>query len=83
MPELGELRTWASQAAVGEDPGVHLRVQGLDPAVEALGEAGELLDLGDRHAQRPRSSAAEPPVDTSATPASCRPRTSSSSPVLS
>ena len=29
-------------------PGVHLGVQGLHPPVEALGEAGEVLDLGDR-----------------------------------
>ena len=35
---------------VGEDPGVDARVQRLDPAVEALGEAGELLDRRDRHA---------------------------------
>src|SRR5262249_27314453 len=31
--------------------GVHLRVQGLDAAVEALGKAGELLDLHDRDAR--------------------------------
>ena len=39
------------EAAVGEDAGVHPRVQRLDPAVEALGEAGEVLDLGDRQAE--------------------------------
>ena len=49
--ELVELLRVRVEPAVGEDPGVHLRVQGLDPAVEALGEAGELLDLGDRHAE--------------------------------
>ena len=38
-------------AQVGEDPGVHARVQRLDPAVEALGEAGEVLDLGHGHAR--------------------------------
>ena len=36
-------------AGVGEQPGVNHRVEGLDPALEALGEAGELLDL--RHGQ--------------------------------
>ncbi len=49
--EVGELLDVALEAPVGEDPGVHLRVQGLDPAVEALGEAGEVLDLRDRDAQ--------------------------------
>ena len=39
------------EATVGEDAGVHARVQGLDPAVEALGEAGEVLDLGDGQAE--------------------------------
>ena len=69
--EVGELLHVGLEAAVGEDAGVHLRVQRLDPAVEALGEAGEVLDLGDREAERRRSAAAEPPVETSATPASC------------
>ena len=36
---------------VGEDPGVHARVQRLDPAVEALGEAGHVLDLRDGDAR--------------------------------
>ena len=49
--ELGELRDVGLQAAVGEDAGVHPRVQRLDPAVEALGEAGEVLDLGHRQAE--------------------------------
>ena len=39
------------EAAVGQDAGVHARVQRLDPAVEALREAGEVLDLGDRKAE--------------------------------
>ena len=47
--QLGELLAVVLQAQVGEDAGVHPGVQGLDPAVQALGEAGELLDLGDRH----------------------------------
>ena len=50
--ELGELLRVLGTAEVGEDPGVHPRVQGLDPAVEALGEPGEVLDLaspGRRH----------------------------------
>ena len=49
--ELDELLDVGGQPAVGEDARVHARVQRLDPAVEALGEAGELLDLGDRDAQ--------------------------------
>ena len=50
--ELLELRHVGLEAAVGEDPGVHARVQRLDPAVEALGEAGEVLHLGDGQAER-------------------------------
>lgn len=50
--ELGKLFAVRLEPQVGEDPGVHARVQGLDPAVQALGEAGELLDLGDRHSGR-------------------------------
>ena len=42
--ELVELREVLGTAGVGEQPRVHARVQGLHPAVEALGEAGELLD---------------------------------------
>ena len=38
-------------AAVGQDAGVHQRVQGLDPAVQALLEPGDLGDLGDGHAR--------------------------------
>src|SRR5690606_26295824 len=38
-------------ASVGQDPGVHARMQGLDPAVQALRKAGDLLHLGDRHAR--------------------------------
>ena len=49
--QLLELLDVGLEPAVGEDAGVHLRVQGLHPAVEALGEAGQLLDLGDREAE--------------------------------
>ena len=49
--EVGELLDVGVEAAVGEDAGVHPRVQRLHPAVEALGEAGEVLDLGDREAE--------------------------------
>ena len=48
--QVFELLYVVGVAPVGEQPGVHLRVQGLDPAVQALGEAGELLDLHDRYA---------------------------------
>ena len=50
--EVGELRDVLGLAGVGEDAGVHARVQRLDAALEALGEAGEVLDLGHRQAQR-------------------------------
>lgn len=50
--ELGELLTVAVEPQVGEDARVDLRVQGLDAAVQALGEAGQLLDLGDGDAGR-------------------------------
>ena len=43
-PELLELRHVLGLAAVGEDAGVHRRVQRLHPAVQALREAGDLLD---------------------------------------
>ena len=51
-PEVGELGDVVGLAGVGEDAGVHPRVQRLDPALEALGEAGEVLDL--RHGQAER-----------------------------
>ena len=38
------------QPEVGQQTGVHERVQRLDPAVQALREAGQLLDLGHRQA---------------------------------
>ena len=44
--QLLELAHVVGQAGVGEDAGVDARVQGLDPSVEALGEAGQVLDLG-------------------------------------
>jgi hypothetical protein len=37
-------------AGVGEQAGVHLGMQGLDPAVQTFREAGQLLDRGDRDA---------------------------------
>ncbi len=45
--QLGQLPPVVLQAQVREDARVHPRVQRLDAAVQALGEAGELLDLGD------------------------------------
>ena len=36
-------------AAVGQQAGVDVRVQGLHASVQALREAGDLLDTGDRH----------------------------------
>jgi len=49
--ELLELPDVGVEAAVGQDAGVHLGVQRLDPAIEALGEACQLLDLGHRDAE--------------------------------
>jgi hypothetical protein len=49
--ELGQVRR---PAGVREQPGVHRGVQRLDPAVEALREPGQLLDLGHRHPGRPQ-----------------------------
>jgi hypothetical protein len=50
--ELGELFDVGRLAPVGQDARVHARVQGLDPAVEALGEPGEVGHLGDGEARR-------------------------------
>ena len=44
---LGELRAVGLKALVGEDAAVHARMEGLHAAVEHLGEAGDVLDLGD------------------------------------
>jgi hypothetical protein len=52
--ELGELGDVVGLAGVGEDAGVHERVQRLDPALEALGETGELLDARDGQAETTR-----------------------------
>ncbi len=49
-PELLELLDVGGQSPVGEDAGMHHRMQGLHPAVQAFGEAGDLLDRGDRQA---------------------------------
>ena len=43
--ELGQLAHMLGLAGVGQQPGVHLRVQRLHPAVEALGKSGEVFDL--------------------------------------
>ncbi len=44
MPSSASAATCSGLRVVGEQTGVHLRVQRLDPAVEHLGEAGDLLD---------------------------------------
>ncbi len=49
--ELRELPDVGLEAAVGQDAGVDAGVQRLDAAVEALGEAGEVLDAGDGQAE--------------------------------
>jgi len=48
--QIGQLRHVLGLATVGEDAGVDPRVEGLDAPVEALGEAGDLLDGCDRNA---------------------------------
>ena len=50
--EVGELGDVVGLAGVGEDAGVHAGVQRLDPALEALREAGEVLDRRHGHAER-------------------------------
>ena len=50
--EPGQLGLVPGIGGVREQARVHPRVQGLHPAVQALGEAGELLDGGDRHPGR-------------------------------
>ena len=47
--EFLERRDVLGFALIGQQAGMHPRVQCLDPAVEHLGEAGELLDRGDRN----------------------------------
>ena len=51
-PELGELSEVIGFAGVGEDARVDPRMQRLDAPLQALWEAGEVLDLGDGQAQR-------------------------------
>jgi len=48
-PEAAEFRHVPGVGAVGQDAGVDRRVEGLDAAVEALGEPGEVGDLRDGH----------------------------------
>ena len=50
-PQGGQLVEVVGLAAVGEDAGVDGRVEGLDPTLEALGEAGDLLHRGDGQAR--------------------------------
>ena len=50
-PQGGQLVEVVGLAAVGEDAGVDGRVEGLDPPLEALGEAGDLLHRGDGQAR--------------------------------
>ncbi len=50
--QLGKLGAMSVLGQIGEQAGVHLRVQRLDPAIQALGKPGELLNRGDRQASR-------------------------------
>ena len=47
--ELGQLSLVGGVGGVGQQARVHPRVQRLDPSVQALGEPGQLLHLGDRY----------------------------------
>ena len=49
MPSSAERRNMLWLALIGEQAGMHMRVQGLDPTVEHLGKAGDLLDRSDRN----------------------------------
>ena len=49
--ELLDLGDVLGQPTVGQDAGVHARVKRLHPAVEALREAGEVLNLGHGEAE--------------------------------
>ena len=53
--EVGQLLDVGVEAAIRQDARVHAGVQGLDPAVETLGEAGQVLDPGDRAFRASRS----------------------------
>ena len=50
MPSSASCACVRVQPQVGEQAGVHLGVQRLDPAVQRLREPGQLLDPGHRHA---------------------------------
>ncbi len=55
--------------AAGEDAPVHAGMEGLDPPVEHLGEAGDLGNAGDgeaRLAEGPRRAAGRHELDTEA-----------------
>ena len=70
MPSSSSCATCSGLRRSARMPGVDGRVQRLHPAVEALGEAGHLLDRGHRHARL-----GDPPaVDAGARRARRRPR---------
>ena len=67
---------------VGEDAGVHRRVQRDDAVAEDRRHAGQVGDIGDGDAGV-GDRLAVPPLDTSDQPRSARPRASSTMPDLS
>ena len=71
-----------ASSRTGQQAGVELGVQRLDPAVHDLGEAGEVGDRADREPAPPRARRAVPPVETSSTPSSASPRAKSTMPAL-
>lgn len=81
-PELLEGLGVLGFPKVGEQVGVHPRMQGLDAAVEHLGESREFLHASDRDRFLGNGFAVDP-VETISTPASASPRARSMSPVLS
>jgi hypothetical protein len=78
-PSFRHVSTSAGLARRMEDAAVDLGMQGLDPAVEDFGVAGEGGDVDDGQAGVAQGGAV-PPVERSSTPSAARPRAKSSSP---
>ena len=50
-PQIGQLCAMIRLAGVGEDPGMHVRMQSFHSPLQALGESRELVHRGHRNAQ--------------------------------
>jgi hypothetical protein len=82
QPVLFHDRLVLRVAAQVEQARVHLWVQGLDPPVQHLREAGE-LDTSVTFSPAAFSALAVPPVESSSTPSPASPRANSTNPALS